>query len=123
MEFCERTRDCSLGKQKTGLISLDGVISCFFLIELWHNVWGFSELQRGTQVASRVAPGKSSLHSICEGVQGIALQARQGNRASRRIERGIARSFLRCGRKPSVPSTCDGDLWELLRVPMESQVY
>ena len=32
-------------------------------------------------------------------------------------------SFSSCSRKPWVHSTCDGDLRELLRVPMRSQVY
>ena len=38
-------------------------------------------------------------------------------------ERGISRSFLSCGRKPWVSSTCDGDLRELLIVPIGSQEY
>ena len=86
-------------------------------------MWGFSELQRGTQVASRVAPGKSSLHSICEGVQGIALESRQENQSSRHVEGGLASFFSKCGRKPLVPSTCDHDIRELLMVPMGSQEY
>ena len=39
------------------------------------------ELRRGTQGASRVAPGKSSLHLSSEGERGIALESWQGNRA------------------------------------------
>ena len=35
------------------------------------------ELRWGTQGASLVAPGKSSLHSSCEGESGIALEVRQ----------------------------------------------
>ena len=77
----------------------------------------------GTQEASRVAPGKSSLHSICEGEHDIAFESRKGNQASRHFERGISRYFSSCLRKPWVPSTCDGDLRELLRVPMGSQEY
>ena len=67
-----------------------------------------------------MAPGKSSLHSNCEGDSGIALESRQGNQASRHIEGGISRSFSRCGRKPWVPWTCDGDLRKLLRVPIKA---
>ena len=70
-----------------------------------------------------MAPGKSSLHSSSEGKHGIALESRQGNWASRPVDQGISRSFLSCGRKPWVPSTCDSDLRELLRVHMGSQEY
>ena len=70
-----------------------------------------------------MAPGKSSLHLSCEGERGIALESRQGNRASRRVEGGISRSFSSCGMKPWVSWTCDGDLRELLCVPMGSQEY
>ena len=68
-----------------------------------------------------MASGKSSLHSSCEEESGIALESRQGNRASGPVEKGISLSFLSCGKKPWVPSTCDGDLSELLMVPMGSQ--
>ena len=81
------------------------------------------ELCRGAQGASHVAPGKSSLHSTCEGERGIFLESWQGNRASRCVEGGNSRSFSSCGRKPWVPSNCGGDLRELLMVPMGSQVY
>ena len=70
-----------------------------------------------------MAPGKSSLHSSCQGERGIALESWQGNQASRRFEGGISRSFSSCGMKPWVSWTCDGDLRELLRVPVESQEY
>ena len=36
------------------------------------------ELQQGIQGASRVAPGKSNLHSCCEGELSIALESLQG---------------------------------------------
>ena len=86
-------------------------------------MWGFSHVSTGNSGTSRGAAGKSSLYSRCEGERGIALESQQGNRASRRIEGGILRSFSRCGRKPCIPSTCDGDLKELLRVPMGCQEY
>jgi len=92
----------------------------WFFSELWHNVWGFSRVTMGNSGSSRVAPG---LHSICEGEHGIALESRQGNQALRCVEREISRSFSSCSRKPWVPSTCDSDLRELLRVPMGSQKY
>ena len=37
---------------------------------------GIFKLQWGTQGASRVVPGKSTLHSSCEGEHGIALESR-----------------------------------------------
>ena len=67
---------------------MTGESRCFFS-ELRHDVVGFIELQQGTQGASRVAPGKFSLHLSCEGERGIALESRQGNQASRRVEGGI----------------------------------
>ena len=65
----------------------------------------------------RVAPEMSSLISSCKGEPSIALQSRQGNRTSGRIEGEILRTFSSCGRKPWVHSPSDGDLRELLRVP------
>ena len=70
-----------------------------------------------------MAPEKFSLHLSCKGECSIALESRQGNWASRHIEGGISRSFSSCGSKPCVPWTCDGDLRELLRVPIGSQKY
>ena len=64
-----------------------------------------------------MAPEMSSLISSCKGEPGIALQSRQGNRTSGRIEGEILRTFSSCGRKPWVHSPSDGDLRELLRVP------
>ena len=94
-------------------------VSCVFFTSCWVTCGVSLELPQGTQGASRVAPGKSSLHSSCEGECSIALESWQGNRASKRIEGGTSRSFSSCGRKPWFPSTCDGDLWELLRVLWE----
>ena len=39
---------------------------------------GILELRRVTKGASRVYPGKSNLHSSCEGELGIALKSLQG---------------------------------------------
>ena len=67
-----------------------------------------------------VSPSLPSVH-ICEMESGIALEFLQGNRASICVEGGISRSFPICRRKLWVPSSCDGDLRELLMVPMGSQ--
>ena len=53
--------------------------------------WGFSpEARRGSQGASRAAPGKSGLHARGEGERVLALESREGTRASRRVEEGLS---------------------------------
>ena len=53
----------------------------------WVGAWGFSpEARRGSQGASRAAPGKSRLHARGEGERVLALESREETRASRRIE-------------------------------------
>ena len=73
-EFQEGTwdfsRDAAVGN---GLIGNDGETSWFFSSCGW-----ILELRRGFKGASRVAPGKSNLHSSCEGELGIALESLQG---------------------------------------------
>ena len=89
----------------------------------------------GAQGACRVASGKSSLHSSCEAQRRSALDSRQGNQASIRMERGISRGFLsycrKCGfprvatapegashvvsGKSGILSSCEGPL----RIPLE----
>ena len=104
---------CGVLREDLGLLSMpcrkrrasshdDGRISWFFF-ELQCECGVSLELQQGPQGASRVAPGKSSLHSTCDRVHDIALESQQGNRASRRIEEGILRSFSSCSRKSWVP--------------------
>ena len=101
-------------RKRSALSRDNGGILCFF--SRCHVTCGVAlELTRGTQGASRVAPGKSSLHSSCAGKHSISLESRKGNWASRRTEGGISRSFSSCGRKPWVPPSCDGHLRELLR--------
>ena len=70
-----------------------------------------------------MAPGNFSIHLSGEGEHGIALESWQGTQASRYVEGGISRSFWSCSRKPWLPSTCDSDLKEPLRVFMGSQEY
>ena len=64
----------------------------------------------------RVGAGKSGLHARGEGERVLALESREGTRASRRVE-GLSRSFSGGGGKPSCPSPSAGDLRELPRVP------
>ena len=67
---------------------------------------------QGSPVSFRVARGSTTLLSCTAQESGF-----------KRIERGISRSFSRCSKKSCVPSTCDADLSELLRVPIGSQKY
>ena len=84
--------------------------------------WGFSpEARRGSQGASRAAPGKSGLHARGEGERVLALESREGTRASRRVEEGLSRSLSGGGGKPSclledyvVLGSCLGCLLQLL---------
>ena len=46
---------------------------------------------RMSQGASRLAPGKSGLHARGEGERVLALESREGTRASRRVEEGLSR--------------------------------
>ena len=84
--------------------------------------WGFSpEARRGSQGASRAAPGKSGLHARGEGERVLALESREGTRASRRVEEGLSRSLSGAGGKPWFPSPSAGDLRELPRVPLRGE--
>ena len=67
---------------------------------------------QGCPVSFRVARQRAALFST-----------HRVESALRGIEGGISRSFSSCGKKLWVPSTCDGDLRELLRVTMGSQEY
>ena len=87
------------------------------------SVWGFS---RGTTGSSgSLSYGAREVRSPCawQGVRVISIESWKQNRASRHVEVGLSRSFSHCGRKPWVPSTCAGDLMELLQVPLRSQGY
>ena len=55
---------------------------------------GFShEVRLGSQGTSRAAPGNSGIHARGEGERVMALESREGTRASRRVEEGLSRSF------------------------------
>ena len=51
------------------------------------------QVPRGNQGASRVASGKSILHSNCEGEPRSALESREGDQASFCMEGGISMCF------------------------------
>ena len=60
----------------------------------WHyRLNGHEFGRRGSQGASRAAPGKSGLHAPGEGERVLALKSREGTRASRSVEEGLSRSF------------------------------
>ena len=83
---------------------------------------GFSpKARRGSQGATRAAPGKSCLHARVEKERVIVLGSWEGTRASRRVEEGLSMSFSGCSGKPSFPSPSAGDLRELPRVPLRGE--
>ena len=51
----------------------------------------------------------------------MALESREGTRASRRVEEGLTISFSGDGGEPSFPSPSAGDLRELPRVPLRGE--
>ena len=51
----------------------------------------------------------------------MALESREGSRASRRVEEGLSRSFSGGGGKTSFPSPSAGELRELPRVPLRGE--
>ena len=73
----------------------------------------------------RIAEGGKTCYflTVCldargEGERVLALESREGTRASRRVEEGLSRSFSGGGGKASCPSPSAGDLRELPRVPL-----
>ena len=79
------------------------------------------EVRRGAQGDSLQESGESGLHARGEGERVLALESREGTRASRRVEEGLSRSLLGGGGKPSFPSPSAGDLRELARVPLRGE--
>ena len=67
MEFGEWTRDCSLGHvgKEGPHLTMMGASREFSRAAV--PVWGFHEVGRGAQGASRVAPGKLGFHGRGEG--------------------------------------------------------
>ena len=78
------------------------------------------ELRQGTQVASHVAPGKSSLHSSGEGEHGIALESLHKNRPQGSLKgesRGLSRVMSGNPGFPQLVTVTSGSfsgcLWEV----------
>ena len=123
LEFGEKTRDGSPGLAgnegphlpKTGLSRGTSPAAAL--------VWGFSRGMAGYSGSLLFGAGKSGLPCSWRGGARHCSRVMVGDRASRRVEEGLSRSFSGCGRKTWVPSTCAGDLRELLRVPLRSQGY
>ena len=63
----------------------------------------------------------SPCHARGEGERVLALESREGTRASRRVEEGLSRSFSGGRREPSCPSPSAGDLRALPRVPLRGE--
>ena len=74
---------------------------------------GILKLRQGPQGASRVAPGKSNLHSSCEGELGIVLESLQGKRMSSRL----------VSRNPISLSSGDWDFWVAFKVHPGHQAW
>ena len=66
------------------------------------------ESVRGSQGASRAAPGKSGLHARGEGERVLALESREGTRASRRLGLPVC-SFPHCLLQARIRA-CEADL-------------
>ena len=90
-------------------------------LEFSRRLWIPLELQQGTKRTSRFASGKSNLLSSCEWKHGITLETLQKNWFSSHIEGGIAWFFSSCSGKIVFLSSCNGDLWEPLKLPQGSQ--
>ena len=61
---------------------------------------------------------RATVHGVAQNGEGervLALESREGTRASRRVEEGLSRSFSGGGGKPSCPSPSAGDPWTARR--------
>ena len=118
VKFGERIWDCSpghAGKDGPHLAMTEG--SCGFS-RAEAPVWGFT---RGTTGSSgSLSCGAREVKSPCEWRGGTRHCSRVmvGESGFKTREGGFSRSFSGCVRKPCVPSTCAGDLRELLRVSL-----
>ena len=77
-------------------------------MHMWEEPWG-------------EALSEPCFHARGEGERVLALESREGTRASRRVEEGLTRSLSGGGGKPSCPSPSAGDLRELPRVPLRGE--
>ena len=73
--------------------------------------------------SSRVEAGTSGFLFCSDVGFGLYMPFQTGSQVWTCVEEWNSAFLSSCGRKPCVPSTCDGDFRELLRVPMGSQEY
>ena len=123
LQFGERTRDCSPGQAgKEGPhLARTGAFQGFTRAAAPVGVFS-----RGTtRMSGSLSCGAREVRSPCAWRGGAPHGSRVmgGDRASRRVEEGLLRSFSGCGGKPSFPSTSAGDLRELPRVPLRGEGY
>ena len=72
-------------------------------LELRQVAWDPLQVTLGTEEASRVSSGKSSLHLSSKGEPESVLESQEGDQASFRMEGGISMCFLNCGQKCGFP--------------------
>ena len=121
LQFGDRTRDCSAGHAgKEGpQLARTGASQGFPQAAVPVGVFS-----RGTtRFSGSLSCGAREVRSTCggDGDRVMALESREGTRASRRVEEGLSRSFSGGGGKHSFPSPSAGDFRELPRVPLRGE--
>ena len=121
MEFEERPRDCSPGHAGKEGLHLAMTEASRGFSRAGEPVWDFSRGMTGS--SGSLSCGAREVKSPCEWRGGTRHCSRVmvGESGFKTREGGFSRSFSGCVRKPCVPSTCAGDLRELLRVPLRSR--
>ena len=119
VKFGEGTRDCSLGSAGTKASCCEDRGVSWFFSNSSRRLGIPLQVPWGTQGASRVASGKSSLHSNCNGVRGIALSSCEENWASIQLK-GNLKVFLKLWQEVWVPSIFNRDFRETLMLSLGS---
>ena len=86
-------------------------------------VWIFTLCTTGSSGSLSCGAREVRFPGACQGGVRHCFRVMVGVSGSRCVEEGLSKSFSGCGRKPCVPSTCAGDLCELLRVSLRNQGY
>ena len=92
-------------------------------LELQRSVWEVSRVTMKNTGNLSCGPREVQSPFELQGGSRLCSQVTEGESVLKRDEGGISRYFSSCGRKTWVPSTCDGDLRELLIVAMGSQEH